>query len=258
MPMGFAKELIYWFALPARGLAILMSVWRKLARELPVFFIFLIAAELSDLARLAVYYLTDYPRNRAPYYYTYWMTGSILSAMALLAVLELCARQFPGFRRVAFYRRLFPMAAIPILGTGLMAGLVKVKGYPWAAALLKIVLGFDAANVALLFFFVALMLLMGRRWRAWELGIAFGLGINAADSVLNSGIFSGYPRVRSIAEVLGPFTDDIACMFWLLSIWSFKKVHTEDDEAPLSPDVLKTAEQTESAMKDLIGRSNRR
>jgi hypothetical protein len=256
MHMGFAKELIYWFALPARGLAIFMSVWRKFVSELPVFFAFLIAGELSDLARLAVYYLTGYPKVYKPYYYTYWLTGSILSAMALLASLELCGRLFPGFRRVSFYRRLFPIAAIPILVIGLMAGLTRIMGFPWAVALLKIVFGFDATRIAFLFFFVALMLLMGRTWKGYEFGIALGLSIDAAESMVSSGFFAGYPRIRSIVEVLGPFTDDIASVIWLVSIWSFKKIRAEDD-GPLSPDVLQAAERAESAIKDLVTRSDR-
>lgn len=256
--MGFAKELIYWFPLPARGLAIGMSVWRKLAGELPVFFAFLVISELSSLARLGVYFLTDYPRVYKPYFYTYWLTGSILSAVALLATLELCARLFPGFRRVSFYRKLFPFAAIPILGIGIVAGLIRIfVGSKWAIVLVRIVFGFDGIRVALLFFFVALMQLMGRRWKNYELGIAVGLSVIAAQSLLTSSVLSGFPRLRSIAEVLGPFADDIACILWLLSIWSFKRARAEDD-GPLDPEVLKAAEDARNAMKEMITRPDRR
>src|SRR5258708_11206406 len=120
MQPGIVLQLVYWLSLPTRGLAIGAMVWRKLMPELPVFACYLIVSEACNAARFVAFRTSP-----KAYFYTYWLTDSFVSAFALLAVYELLARRlFPGFRRVRFYRRFFPIAAVPILGIGILAGFV--------------------------------------------------------------------------------------------------------------------------------------
>jgi len=249
-------QFVYWFALPTRGLAIGAFAWRKLIGMFPVFFFYLLASELSDIARLITYWT---PRGFSSHAYqmTYWLTDSVVSAFALLATWELCGRRlFSGFQRVSFYRRIFPVAAVPILGAGLLASFVIVTGYKsggqTVAWLVRFVHGFDGLRIAVLFFFVALMVLMGRQWRTYEFGVAVGLGIDAGGFLVTSSAVLKFEVIRSFAAVLPSLANDLACIIWLITFVRAGRGLVPIEAGEIDPGLVYEAKKTEDALKSLL------
>jgi hypothetical protein len=247
MPPGIVLQLVYWLSLPTRGLAIGAMVWRKLVLEFPVFACYLMVSEAGDIARLVAYRTSS-----KAYFFTYWCTDSVVSAFALLAVYELLVRRlFPGFQRVRFYRRLFPIAAIPILGIGISAAFVILTGYQTAAIFVRIIHSFDGLRLASLVFLAALMLMMGRRWRGYDLGIALGLGLDAIGFLITASTFTKFKTIRPIALIASPIANDLACLVWLIACLRAQKSNlpAEEQAQMIEPQIVGEARKSEDAVK---------
>jgi hypothetical protein len=217
--------------------------------ELPVFACYLMVSEACNAARFVAFRTSP-----KAYFYTYWLTDSFVSAFALLAVYELLARRlFPGFRRVRFYRRFFPMAAVPILGIGILAGFVIVTHYKKAGILVQIVHSFDGLRLALLVFLAALMLMMGRRWRGYELGVALGLGLDAMGFLVTASTFAKFKTLRPIGLIASPIASDLACIVWLIACLRAQKSSLPEDEpAQVDSQIVGEARKSEDTVKSWL------
>jgi len=250
-----ALQFVYWLALPVRGLVIAVLFRRKLVGELPVFFSYTLVSEIADIVRLIVYCTTDPGHSRA-YMMAYWLTDFVVSAFALLAVWELFGRRlFSGFQRVSFYRRIFPVVAIPILVAGLVASFVIVTGDRRAGIFVRFVHSFDGLRIAALFFFVALMVLMGRHWQRYELGVAAGLGIDAVGFLVTRGVFLKFAILKPIMSALPAMANDVACAIWLITLLGAGKKPVPDEADAIAPGAVDEAKKTAEALKSLLTRN---
>jgi hypothetical protein len=247
-------QVVYWMALPVRGLTIGIFVWRRLIRQFPAFFLYIVMSECGDIAGIAS--LIVFGGHSTAYYYISWFSGSLVSAFALLAAYELCGRRlFARFAKVSFYRHLFPIAAILILGAGLLAGFVVVRGYPGGAIFVRFVHGFDGLRLAMLFFLVALMVLMGRQWKRYEFGVTLGLAIDAAGFLVTSGAFSKFPLIRPIDGAIPSIANDLACIIWLVAF--LRQEPISDDTKPIDPTIIEEARKSREALKSWSEVKNR-
>jgi hypothetical protein len=87
-------------------------VWRRLYRELPFFFLYLVAALLIAATRyIGVVYFKD-----SAFFYIYWISDLAGTPLVFLAIYEVfLKRLFPGFLKTRFYRSLFPIVGAAIL-----------------------------------------------------------------------------------------------------------------------------------------------
>ena len=74
-----------------------------------------------------------------------------------------------------------------------------------------------------LFFFVALMLVMGRQWSKQEFGIALGFGLDVSASLILLGTWARTSNRSGIIAGLTPIAYDIACLIWLYCFWAAPK-----------------------------------
>ena len=244
MHTGVLWQVVYWLALPVRGLLIAVLLWRRLVKKYPAFFFYLLVAELCNIARLIAF-----QKSQTVYFYTYWSTDSLVAAFALIATYELCLRRlFVGFQRVGFYRALFPVGAIPVAGIGILAAFLIVSGYKKVGIFVQIAHAFDALRVAMLFLFVALMIIMGRAWKRHEFAIGVGLGIDAVGLLVVSGAFARFPFIRPIAGRLGPLASDLACIIWLASFLRPAEELPVDGDS-IDPKVIIEARRSETELK---------
>ncbi|MBZ5522074.1 MAG: hypothetical protein LAP21_07510 [Acidobacteriia bacterium] len=243
MAASVGWELVYWFALPARGLILGVLLSRRLVKASPAFFSYLLISELGDLARLLTSFI-----GRDAYFYTYWISDTLVTALALVATYELSLqRLFVAFHRVRVYRWLFSIAAIPIIAVGLLSGFLKATAYKRAEFLFKIVHGFDAVRVAMLVFLVLLMLFMGRRWKRYEFGVATGLGVDAAGSLLAAGFAEQLRHFPQFGRALPSLANDVACVIWLIA--SLRTEPPSDDTKPIDPGIVDEVRKSEEALK---------
>jgi hypothetical protein len=152
--------VLNWLGLPALALLAIVLIYRRWNRVFPYFLIYVISAEAIGLIRLAA---SRFLPNA--YSKIYWISDTVLAAAAFLAAYELLFRRlFPAFYRVRFYRSLFPAAAILI--TVLMIVSALFGGH--FSVLATAIHTYEFLLGAALFFFVLLMLVMGRHWGKQE------------------------------------------------------------------------------------------
>ena len=247
---GWLYFFANWFGLPALALLAILLIYRRWRRVFPLFFVYVIGAELIGIIRLV--------SLRAPgrlYARIYWISDTIFASLALLATYELFfKRLFPAFYRVRFYRTLFPAAAILIAGGAILGALLG--GH--FSILAKTIHFYLFLRTAVLFFFVVLMLVMGRQWTRQEFGIAFGFGLDVSTALLLLGPWAhniSGQNAAIAAWFVVPY--DIACIIWLYCFWSAPKIQPELPAAPLTSGTLHEAKKWEESLKDYISPGKR-
>lgn len=241
------RFVLDWLGLPALALLAIVLIYRRWDRVFPYFLTYVIAAEAIGLIRLAA--------SRAPQAYAkiYWISDTVLAAAAFLAAYELLfKRLFPAFYRVRLYRSLFPTAAILI--TVLMVLSAFFGGH--YSILATTIHTYEFLRGAALFFFVLLMLVMGRQWGKQEFGIAFGFGLDASTSII---LLSTWTHASKRASLAGwsVVAYDIACLIWLYCFWTAPKVQATVTSPALSPEALHEAKKWEESLKDFMSQGKR-
>ncbi len=245
----WVKLLVDWITLPGLVLLACVLLYRKAHREFPFFFSYVIVTGLSGIVRLVA---AGAPPRK--YFYVYWISDTVIAVFAFLATYELFVKRlFPAFYKVRFFRYLFPSAAAIITVPVVLAALMGHH----QAALLTIVQTYTFLRAAILAFFVALMLVMGRQWDKQEFGIAFGFGLTTSISLALIAIWSHTARRNAFADQLPVIAYDIACLMWLYCFWSGGRPSVKTPAGSLQPEMLREARRWEDALKDWIAPGKR-
>ena len=235
--------VLNWLGLPALALLAIVLIYHHWNRVFPYFLIYVISAETIGLIRLAA---SRFLPNA--YSKIYWISDTVLAAAAFLAAYELLFRRlFPAFYRVRLYRSLFP--AVAILVTVLMILSAFFRGH--FSVLATVIHTYEFLLGAALFFFVLLMLIMGRHWGKQEFGIAFGFGLVASTSLIVLSIWTHAYKRASLAD-WSVVAYDIACLIWLYCFWSAPPVQTSTPSPALSAEALHEARKWEDSLKDFM------
>lgn len=244
LPQTQLQFVIDWMALPALLLLAGILIYRKWYREFPFFFVYVVGAESIGLVRLLF--------RRAPvqlYSDVYWVSDTALAGLAFLATYELFfKRLFPGFYKTRIYRYIFPAIAVVIV---MAAASIALLG-SHSSVLPATSRIYEFLRAAILFFFIALMLIMGRQWQRQEFGIAFGFGLDVSTSLALIGIWTHTANRNAILGRLSVIAYDIACIIWIFCFWQPQKPRTN---TPLPPDTLETidhAKKWEENLKDFL------
>jgi hypothetical protein len=240
--------VLNWLGLPALALLAIVLIYRRWNRVFPYFLIYVISAEAIGLIRLAASRIFPDVYSKI-----YWISDTVLAAAAFLAAYELLFRRlFPAFYRVRFYRSLFPAAAILI--TVLMIVSALFGGH--FSVLATAIHTYEFLLGAALFFFVLLMLVMGRQWGKQEFGIAFGFGLVASTSLIMLSIWSHASRRTAFAG-WSVVAYDLACLIWLYCFWTAPKDQEATASPALSPEALQEARKWEDSLKDFMSQGKR-
>jgi len=236
---------IFWQTItwtPILSLAALATILlrRRLARNMPIFFAFVVIAWARDVAC----YVSERISSHA-YFRMYWISHIFSAIFIFLASYELSLlRLFPRFYKVAFYRSLFAIATVVTIAV-VFSAMAEDVHLAMAPRIINI---FDLLHVAGLFFFVGLMSIMGRSWSRHEFVLAFGLGVQGATFVV---FFATYLRsgpVEGIIRNLPPISDAVSSVVWLVAFLTGKKADEFSTE-PVDPNVLQDARQWESTLR---------
>jgi hypothetical protein len=244
MHLQIVWQFIDWMSLPLLAVLAGLLLWRGVHRKFPYFLYYIVACELIGLVRLWFYSPVTFT-----YYYIYWTTDVLIAVFAFLTTYELFVKRlFPKFYSIAFYRYLFPTAALFMTLVAVPAAL-QTRNAP---RLLSTIHVLDILRVSMLLFFVALMVFMGRRWSRYELGIATGLTLQAAAVLITSAVWARSPLVRNALERLPVIMFDIACLVWTVAF--LKPEQSTKIPAQLSgPDMLTEAKKWETTLKASLG-----
>jgi len=246
---NWANILVDWFAVPSLALLAGILLYRKLYREFPLFFSYVIVTELVGLAR----YITS---KGSPDIYSkvYWISNLVVVLFAFLASYELFVRRlFPRFYKVRFFRILFTVAAI-LVNVLVVIAAIYGNHKRWLLLSARIE---EFLRAAVVFFFVALMTVMGRKWEMKEFGIAFGFGLDVATSLASVALWTQASKRNPLVGRIPVIAYDIACIIWIYCFWSAPKSEPAVPTAPLSPAALQEAKKWEESLKDYISSGKR-
>jgi hypothetical protein len=247
MHSGIWTQIAGWGSLPILALLIAVSAWRTAPRQFPWFFYYLLIGLIGGLIRFFTY-----RHIYSIYFFTYWISDAVGTAFAFLAAYDLFAKRiFISFYKVRLYRVLFPAAACIVVTLGSLA-MVQTHQSRMLASLIHAV---DVIRLAMIFFFVALMIFMGRRWNQYEFGVALGLGLEASAFLFTATFWAASPHTKWIISQLPALAYDLACIVWLIT---FLRAPSRGVPAqPISPELVASAKQAESGMKEwLAGKKN--
>jgi hypothetical protein len=115
---------------------------------------------------------------------------------------------------------------------------------------------YSFVRAAILVFFVALMMIMGRRWSKLEFAIAFGLGLDVSTSLASLGIWSHTPSATVLINRVSEVAYDIACIIWLYCFWTAPQP-SAIAPAPLSTEALLEAKKWEDSLKKFVSHGKR-
>ena len=199
-------------ALLAVVLAVIM-LRRKLHREFPFFFVYVVFAILAAVVRLSV--SGDY----VMFFKVFWGTQVLYAVLALLALYEVFHEVFlPFYELWWWFRLIFPGA----VGVTVIIFVRRAILYPpvQATPLISAILSFSRAInwvEALLFgLFFALVLLLGVRWRSYPFGIVEGFGISALGALLAYGLRSEFgTKYNMFAKYAPPVAYVLGVLVWL-------------------------------------------
>jgi hypothetical protein len=104
-------------------------------------------------------------------------------------------------------------------------------------------------QAAILVFFVALMIMMGRQWSKQEFAIAFGFGLDVSTSSILLGILSHTASRNELLNRIAVVAYDLACLIWLYCFWAAPKTQASP---ALSPEALQEARKWEDSLKDFM------
>ena len=237
--------ILFWLTMSLLAALTGAFLWRRVYTDFPFFFLYVVSAWMAGLVRYGGLYL-----GKAGFFYAYWISELAVAVLVSTALYEIFIRRlFPGFTGVRIYRRAFP--AVALLGLFLTIVVVLQSSDRGAAFLLASRI-FDFLRTAFLVFFVGLMVLMGRRWKRYDLGIALGFGIQAAAALLNAAFRARLHHRLPVLDTLETITYDLSCVIWLIT---FLKPETPAHLQPadaLDPAILQQARKWETALKDWL------
>jgi hypothetical protein len=246
---GWLSFLVNWLGLPTLALLGFVLVYRRWHRVFPLFTLYVIAAELLGIIRLA-----SLSAPSRLYAKIYWISDALSAAIALLATYELFfKRLFPSYHQIRFYRMLFPAVAI-LITVGAVADALLGGHFSILAKTIHVYILVRAAG---LFFFVALMLIMGRRWNKQEFGIAFGFALDVSASLILLGTWAHNSSRSAIIAGWSVVAYDIACVIWLYCFWTAPKAQTPISSPALTTEALHEAKKWEDSLKDFMSQGKR-
>ncbi len=244
-PTSWLWDLLAWLSLPLLALLAGVIAWRRLQRSYPFFFSYVLIAFLAGVVRFVAYKAF----SGTVYFYVFWFSDVVVVLAALLAIYETFLRHiFPGFAAVRFYRYLFPAAAVVI---ALLGFLTALHSFDTRAAFYITSRVLDFIRSAVIGFFVAVILFMGRRFTGYEFNIAAGFGIQAAVALAIAALRAQTHYTSTVMDRFEPVAFDAACIIWL---WAFldKKNEPKPQETTteLDTDALHQARKWEEALKE--------
>jgi hypothetical protein len=214
----------------------------------PWFFAYVAFGVSADVARFV---FDSYPRA---YYATYWITEAGYCVLGILVMYELLRMVLRNLARRWWARLIFPAALV----VGISLSLARAHAVPpqFGGFLYFLVAAEIAVRLvqALIFIgLVAIILIMGLRWRRYPLGIAAGFGgYSFVALLMNMKFYDFGTRFRSLFNLASLVAYSLAVLIW---IWFFRAPQEPDPELPApTPEELSQYQATLEQYLDWLRR----
>lgn len=225
-----------------------LIIWRKIYREFPFFFAYVLAAVGAGVIRLFVRRVRW--TTVLQYYYTYWITEAVLVLLGFLVLYEVfLIHLFPAFNTTRVYRWLFPAMGIIALALTIWLWLSAPSTGPSriVAIIGAATMSLNFCQVSLLILFGILIRVMSHEWGRHELGIAGGFGFNAAVKLVVTGQWAAKSYLSTKLDQLPRISYLIAILIW---IFFLSKSDPVPEELPITEEM---AAEADRAYADIVG-----
>ena len=190
-----------------------LVVRRRLHREFPLFFAYLILAVTVPLVRLSA--SGDY----ATFFKVFWTTEALYAFAALLALYEVFHEVFlPFYLLWGWFRLLFPGAALFIAFLSVRNALHNpaLRSPRPMEIIFALATGVNYMEAVLFALFFALVVLLGVPWRSYPFGIVEGFGLSALGSLIAYGLRSEFgTKYNTLVKYAPPVAYVVGVLVWL-------------------------------------------
>ena len=192
-----------------------LVVRRKLQRDFPFFFAYLILSIIVPLLRLSV------SGNYVTFFIVFWATEALYALAALFALHEVFHEVFLAFYMLWWwFRLLFPGAAVFIAFLSIRNALHNpaLQNPRPMEIVFALATGVNYLEAALFGLFFTLVLLLGIRWKSYPFGIVAGFGLYALGGMLAYGLRSEFgTKYTNIVKYALPVAYVVGLLAWLLT-----------------------------------------
>jgi hypothetical protein len=240
--------LLDYLEWPPLLVLIAVMIYRRIYREFPFFFSYILAVLGAGVIRLIVLRI---PWTSArQYLYTYWSTEAVLVLLGFLVLYEVfLIRLFPEFNTTRVYRWLFP--ALGIIAVGLTIWLWLSTPSRGPSRIIAFIgastMSLNFCQVTLLILFGILIWFMDHEWRRHELGIAGGFGFNATVKLIATGQWVANSYLSTKLDQLPRISYLITILIW---IFFLSKTDPVPEELPITEEM---AAEADRAYQDIMG-----
>lgn len=240
--------LLNYLEWPPLLVLLALIIWRKIYREFPFFFAYVLTAFGAGVLRF--FALRHFRQTWLPYFYTYWVTEAILVLLGFLVLYEVfLIHLFPEFNTTRIYRWLFPAMGVIALGLTIWLWLSAPSTGP--SRIVAIVgaatMSLNFCQVTLLVFFGILIRFTSHEWGRHELGIAGGFGFNAAVKLVVTGQWVAKSYLSTNLDQLPRISYLIAILIWISFL---SKPDPVPEELPITEEM---AAEADRAYADIVG-----
>jgi hypothetical protein len=225
----------------------------KSYREFPAFLAFLGFSIVSAITGVAT------GGHAHIYFYEYWISEVIYSALAFFALQEAVRSVFRNFHSLRWFKVSFPSIGILILIVALFraAFFRSAHDYPLIVAIISLEIAIGFLQFGIFSLFIILVRLFHLRWGQHAAGIVFGFGVSAAGSLVAFLLRSEFgTKFDPVIRIAPPIAYIIGVAIWLAT---FLKAESGRPEAAwattLTPEQMITEiKRHTKTVKGILGR----
>jgi hypothetical protein len=203
------------------GLALLVGyIWKKkLNREFPIFFSFLVAECVSDLLNF-VLSLT----YKKAYYYSYWTGIAVITCLGFFVLQEIFRHIFRPYESLrTFGSTLFRWSTLVLLMVGVIMAFssAPATGSPITNYIYTIDRSVQLMQCGLVLFMYLFARQLGLTERHRIFGITIGFGIRAAVQLITVTVFSQFPSIMMsrVLNIVGMAVYLVAVCIWMVYMY---------------------------------------
>jgi len=208
-----STSIFLWCVQPMLQLVVAAVLWRrKIHRQFPVFFSFL-------LAQIAIFAATFpvYGRNDTWYFWLFWIGEAVNAVLGFKVIHEIFLDVFrPYYALRDLGTPVFKWAGmVMLLVSVVVAASNSFTQYPLIHAVTTLERSVRTVQVGLILFLVIFARFLGVSRKQISFGIALGFGLFAATDLALYALYSGRFVGRSIMNLISMSSYDLSIVVWL-------------------------------------------